>query len=95
MNPSAPGGPSEPRSTPNASAEDTFQVPPIAKDDDGPDVTAQPGAEVGHYGMGYGDPTRHQGGNWPGEGTSLPRGPRPADPMGGTARSEGKAGGQQ
>lgn len=95
------------RTPTTAPPEDMFQAPPIAKDDDGPDVTAQPGAEVGHYGMGYGDPTRHQGGTWPGEGLSLPPVAQPAGSpaakqmeqatvrSGATAPPRDKGGGQQ
>lgn len=97
MNPSAPRSPSaaqrpEPRPATASPSEDAFHVPPIAEDDDGPDVTAQPGAEAGHYGMGYGDPTRHQGGAWPQEGTPLPPS---ATSAGGTAPTEDKGRGQQ
>lgn len=90
MNPSSPRSASgahrpEPRPISSSPSEDAFHVPPTERDDDGPDVTAQPGAEAGHYGMGYGDPTRHQGGTqptgtWPTEGTSLPPGAQQAAP---------------
>ncbi|MBL0726504.1 hypothetical protein [Piscinibacter sp. HJYY11] len=95
------------RTSTGAPPEDMFHAPPIAEDEDGPDVSAQPGAEVGHYGMGYGDPTRHQGGTWPGEGLSLPPTPQPTAPPtgkqmepsmppgGGTATAREKGGGQQ
>ena len=98
-----------PRPAAQAGAEDAFEVPPIADEaaPEGPDVTVQPGAEAGHYGMGYGDPTRHQGGNWPGEGAQLP--PKPGEeglppssdqmnqgePTGATAAQRDKEGGQQ
>jgi hypothetical protein len=74
--------------TPSSSSEDAFHVPPVASKEapEGPDVTDQPGAEAGHYGMGYGDPTRHQGGEPPG-----------ADPAGtkGDARRGPPGAGQQ
>jgi hypothetical protein len=48
-------------------SEDAFHVPPIESPatPDGPDVSKVKGAEAGHYGPAYGDPTRHLGGAAP------------------------------
>ena len=50
-------------------SEDAFHVPPIASPaaSDGPDMSKVEGAEAGHYGPAYGDPTRHLGGAAPGK----------------------------
>jgi hypothetical protein len=50
-------------------SEDAFHVPPIESPaaPDGPDMSKVQGAEAGHYGPAYGDPTRHLGGAAPGQ----------------------------
>jgi hypothetical protein len=50
-------------------SEDAFHVPPIESPaaPDGPDMSKVEGAEAGHHGPAYGDPTRHLGGAAPGK----------------------------
>ncbi|MCW7537819.1 hypothetical protein OOT46_08155 [Aquabacterium sp. A7-Y] len=51
------------------------QLPPGAApgEPERPDVSDRPEAAVGHYGAGYGDPTRHLGGTAPGTPDAAPR----------------------
>lgn len=93
--PSSPAQRPEARPASGSASEDAFDAPPIAAEEaaEGPDVSDQPGAEVGHYGMGYGDPTRHQGGQPPGADTDI----KPGVPggTGATGRPPPGQGGQQ
>lgn len=70
------------------------QTPPIARPEapDGPDVSNKPEAAPGHYGPGYGDPTRHLGGSPPGDAPGEPGSVARTDATGGTGGRDPGAG---
>lgn len=69
------------------------QTPPIARPEapDGPDVSDKPEAAAGHYGPGYGDPTRHLGGSPPGRDAKQPPSGASGEP-GSVARTDATGG---
>jgi len=74
-------------------SEDAFHVPPIASPaaPDGSDLSNVAGAEAGHYGPAYGDPTRHLGGPPP----VKPRVAAPAPQQNQASAPDTQQGGQQ